>query len=289
MKDKLLKNGGFTFNCMKDEFYKKGWVYSLKDYEYVIDNYSSLTEVQLLGYIGGYYREKFDVLIEDKGMALGAWVDDDKLYLDVSKVERIKDRALFMAGIHKQKSIYNLKTKKNYMGRSVDYLNNALGVLYLKYDDGSNDERDMDDSDVPLYSDWDRAEDWDYNKELICDAVKEVCPNYDSLTRTERWGNRETLIILESDYAIIGISEYCSLVSLSIALDDETNDQYWDDSDYIKYKYQIEEDWAKIEKAIQTAFPTSFLKRVGGFSDGTSIYEYLNKKDEEEKPDSTNS
>ena len=107
------------------------------------------------------------------------------------------------------------------MGRSVSYLDNAEVVIYFPIENELNEQGECDDFLSQL--NWD-----DLVSNLQCE-IKAKLPSY-SVCKN-KWDNRETRIILENDLCNIGISEYCGLVSLSVAPKNETN--YYGYKNYI--------------------------------------------------------
>ena len=135
------------------------------------------------------------------------------------------------------------------MGRSVDYLNNNVGVTYI--DISEEVENGFD------WSDW--LEDLTY---LIKGQAKSLYKPIKDI-----WQGRETQIILENDHVYIGVSEYCELVSVSMAVRDDSHvpglSEHW-----------AEKMWPKIEKAIVEAYAGNSLRKIGSFSNGEGVFEY---------------
>lgn len=93
------------------------------------------------------------------------------------------------------------------MGRSVSYLNNAEVVLYFPFENGTEENGE--------YDEFLASELWDEMVLALQCEIKKRLPSYYEVK--DKWGNRETRIILENNLCSIGISEYCGLVSLSVA------------------------------------------------------------------------
>lgn len=158
------------------------------------------------------------------------------------------------------------------MGRSVSYLSHAKHVVYFEwpklysYDEETGEEVETDE-----YEDF----------HWVLDDIKEMLQGAEeTLEPTRRWEGNEDRIFLENDYCEIGLSEYCGLASISIRVNDralentDTQEEY--NIGYAKSEKWIEESWPKLQDAI----PFKLLKRVGGFSNGESVYEYVKKENE---------
>lgn len=124
------------------------------------------------------------------------------------------------------------------MSRSVNYLDYADHVAYI---DASGIEHDYE---------WD-----DFTDEL----ESRLTDLFPSLETASEWDNNETRIILENHHAVIGLSEYCGLVSVSIRHKDDDEQvglhKHWVDS--------IESKFLSIGE----------LKKVGTFSNGEAVFE----------------
>lgn len=185
------------------------------------------------------------------------------------------------------------------MGRSVDYLSRAIGIAYINYDTsaiscdhcGSTNVSalDEDEKDANEYGhdhscnacsktfegiEPDAKFEWECFTDNIEEILKQRIPSIDILDRKHsRWDGRETRIFAENKLAEFGISEYCGLVSISVRVIED--DYSW------KYealaKRWIEKVWPGIQDAIAEAFPTSALRRIGGFSNGEGVYELVKK------------
>lgn len=84
-----LKNGGASFNLLTGEYNpKSGYMVATSGHEVVIP-LKQFHNASLAGYIA----EKSAILlsgISNTSLFLGAWVDGDKVYLDIS--EKVEDR-----------------------------------------------------------------------------------------------------------------------------------------------------------------------------------------------------
>jgi hypothetical protein len=144
------------------------------------------------------------------------------------------------------------------MGRSVDYLSNATKVLYIKYEtEYENEDGEMVDDEFAF----------DDLHDNIISVIKELYPSFKDVDG--RYDGRETRIILENRIVEIGISEYCGLVSIS-ARPNQHADEYGKHGLAESFINKI---WDKLQKELNKY--ADVLNRVGGFSDGTSVYSKL--------------
>ena len=144
------------------------------------------------------------------------------------------------------------------MGRSVDYLSNSHTVCYediswMRYDE--NEE----------YCELQASDNWDFWKENIVESFKNAL----SLEDIDTWEGREVHVILEDEYIQVAVSEYCNLASISMSIKDPSD--YLDDEEYKQYEKDANERANKVGKWMEEN--VGDLVKVGGFSDGTSIYE----------------
>lgn len=136
------------------------------------------------------------------------------------------------------------------MGRSVSYLNNAEVVLYFPYQS---------------------EEDYEW-RDLILNLQSEIQAKLPSYIESDKWDNRETRIILENDFCNIGISEYCGLVSLSVAPKD-FDYQYSDTQYKVNFAVHHARQIKKTLEKVLDGLSLGRLNRIGGFSNGTSVYQ----------------
>jgi hypothetical protein len=132
------------------------------------------------------------------------------------------------------------------MGRSVSYLNNAEVVLYFPFE----------------------CED-DFSWQGIVENLQyEINKKLPSYYEANDWDNRETKIILKNHLCNIGISEYCGLVSLSVA---PKNNQYdaWHESFALWHANQIKR---TLEKVLNN-LGLKNLHKVGTSSNGEAFFE----------------
>ena len=144
------------------------------------------------------------------------------------------------------------------MGRSVSYLNNSVFVLYFPFEVEDNGEENFRDEFLVQMA-WD-----DMIDSLQC-AITRKLPSY---YKTDKWGNRETRIILENNLCIIGISEYCGLVSLSVA---PRNNDYdaWHESFALRHANQIEN---TLRKVLEDLGLTN-LRKIATASNGEAFFQ----------------
>jgi hypothetical protein len=153
------------------------------------------------------------------------------------------------------------------MGRSVDYLNRALQVSYFAWPlmEIYNDETDQ-------FEISDEYEDGDIVKENIQESIISEFPEYDY---SSKYDGRETAIILKGYGTEIGLSEYCGLATLSIRIDENSLDNYYEEDEYNEQYDKIEawinENWAKISQGYDQ------YRKIGTFSNGESVFETKNK------------
>ena len=138
------------------------------------------------------------------------------------------------------------------MGRSIDYLSNALRVAYVDYDSEYEDENGEIVVDEFAFD--------DLYGEINC----RLKAKFKSLDRVNEWDRRETRIFLENKLVQFGISEYCGLVSISVRV----NERY---SEYngLAEKF-VDKNWDSVI-AILKDYSDVYAKD-GTFSNGESVY-----------------
>lgn len=124
------------------------------------------------------------------------------------------------------------------MGRSVSYPSNAQVVCYSYELEGE-----------PFFY------------EDIVEDIRETCKSeWKSLSDCEIWLDREDCAVLENELCYIGVSEYCSLVSIWIVPKEEYEN--------------IASNWiAQIERKFRRFFAR--LCKVGTFSNGEAVFEEI--------------
>lgn len=131
------------------------------------------------------------------------------------------------------------------MGRSVSYLSRAEEVTYLSLE--------FEDDDM-YYDDF---------RENLFTMFSDKYPTLSDVTH--KWDGNETSIIMENRFCEIGLSEYCGLWSISIRV----NDSY--DRPGIA-RHWINQVWPKMLDMLTKCYGEHHLARMGGMSDGTSVY-----------------
>lgn len=140
------------------------------------------------------------------------------------------------------------------MSRSVNYADNAKFVKFMELDLTYNDVEDSDAMDNLM--------EW---------LLAELSSKFKSLDSSPtRWANRETIALCENYLAIFWVSEYCGCVSLSV-----THNNYLDpfDENLNIAEHWIEQIENKLDTILQECPYGNFLRRVGTFSNGSSVYE----------------
>ncbi len=157
------------------------------------------------------------------------------------------------------------------MGRSVSYLSHALGITYFSNDPTNDNGKvvDIDEND----NEFERsANDDDYSQsfdDLLENIIAAIESKYPSLSEPHKklWDGNETRIILTNNWAEIGISEYCSLVSLSIRVNSG-----------LEEKHGLAEQWIKkvwpsmVRHAKENTYHNNLCK-VASFSNGEGVFE----------------
>ena len=144
------------------------------------------------------------------------------------------------------------------MGRSVNYLDNAEVVLYFPFEGGKDENGNYDEFCAEL--------EWDDMITNLQYEIKAKLPSYEIVKG--KWGNRETIIILENSLCSIGISEYCGLVSLSVAPCNNAYDA-WHEQFALNHAGQIK---GTLEKVLYN-LGLKRLSKIGTFSNGEAVFE----------------
>jgi len=145
------------------------------------------------------------------------------------------------------------------MGRSVSYLNNAEIVLYFPIENEYNEDGEFDEDLSQI--NWD-----DMILNLTCE-IKAKLPSY---SECDEWDNRETRIFLQNNLCNIGISEYCGLVSLSVAPRENSYSEHWVREQFSVYHAN------RIKNTLQKILDDlglNRLKKIGTFSNGEAVFE----------------
>jgi hypothetical protein len=130
------------------------------------------------------------------------------------------------------------------MSRSVNYLNGALSVAYVETSDFCGCDEDC----------------WYFFKESADDVAARLQERWPSFEAADRWDNRETRIVAENGLAVVGVSEYCGLTSVSIAVSERCE------------RPELARAWIRrMASEFEKMFGT--LRKLGTFSNGESVYE----------------
>lgn len=180
------------------------------------------------------------------------------------------------------------------MGRSVNYLNRASGVIYINHevsedviceycgnDNTSKLDEDNDQGHNNICNDCNKTFEgypldpeleWDFFTENIEDILKNRIPSLDILDRKHsRWEGNEVRIFAENKLVEFGISEYCGLVSISVRPID--NEYSWG-KEGLAINW-IQQTWPGLRDDIIKSFPKDALYKIGTFSNGEGVYQLL--------------
>lgn len=138
------------------------------------------------------------------------------------------------------------------MSRSVNYCDNAEVVLYFHFQ--YSDDVEMDN----MF--------WDDMVLNLQYEIKKRLPSY--YVVKNQWDNKETRIILQNNLCNIGISEYCGLVSLSVAPKEQNEWTTYCENFAKNHAKQISKTLVKILKYLGL----TNLKKVASFSNGETIF-----------------
>ena len=144
------------------------------------------------------------------------------------------------------------------MGRSINYLDNAEVVLYFPIENEYNEAGEFDEDLSQM--------EWGDTIRNLQYEIKAKLPSYYIVK--DKWGNHETKIILENSFCSIGISEYCGLVSLSVAPRE---------NDYANYSESLAKHHANqikgtLEKVLHD-LGLKNLRKVGTASNGEAFFQ----------------
>ena len=100
IKDMILKNGGATLDSnLKPIQAQKGYMVSMQGHE-LVTTIEGLNDTLL---------ENYTRLAKKLNGYVGMWLDDDKVYLDISQHHTSKNKALEVGKANKQLAIYDLE------------------------------------------------------------------------------------------------------------------------------------------------------------------------------------
>jgi hypothetical protein len=152
------------------------------------------------------------------------------------------------------------------MGRSVSTPNNCIVVAYkdirdfgMAYDDDGNVIEGEFDYDQGMFD----------MEDLISDIRAEAMARWPSFYEVDGWQGREDQILLQNDFAEIGISSYGGLAAIWLRSTRDDNDQYIPDQIRLA---NLSENWcSKIARNFEALFGD--CKMIGRMSNGESVYE----------------
>lgn len=157
------------------------------------------------------------------------------------------------------------------MGRSVMTIPDAVAVAYQSFGPDEDyyreiyeEDGDYDEFQTWMWNQWNYGDaefEWDALVDGIKDAATEAWP---SMEEADEWLG-EVHVIAKNAHAVLGVAEYCGLVSISLAPNYD-RDTYWRDDDALKQHWQ---------EQISEKFLTLFgeLTKLGTASNGESFYE----------------
>jgi hypothetical protein len=149
------------------------------------------------------------------------------------------------------------------MGRSVDYLNNAVKVNYFQYPTlWVYDEETDRDIETDEYED---------GRLVVEDIQETIKSNYPDFENSKRWDGRETSIILTGYGVEIGLSEYCGLATLSVRVDQYVLD-YCDTDEEAEEAERTALNWIRDNWDECSKYWNQYRK-IGTFSNGESVFE----------------
>ena len=126
LKNDILKNGGFTIDSEYQKINKKdGYMVSLLGYE-------TQLSIKNIDKIDGIIEKYKKIIGNKKNMYIGAWLDNDIIYIDISKHIEKKYNAIQYGIKNRQLAIYDIKNDT-----CIDLLKNVY-IVY-KYNKINND------------------------------------------------------------------------------------------------------------------------------------------------------
>ncbi len=154
------------------------------------------------------------------------------------------------------------------MGRSVSTLTNAKLTYYFdvsRFGMTAPFSDELDDYDYEaekVYCQMTAEMDWDEFESSLTNLLQ---GEIGSLRNVDRWDGREVRIVLANQHIEFGIAEYFGIASLSIRIHEH------DFTNHGLAEHHLNQVRARIERVVDATGLA--INRVGGFSDGTSIYE----------------
>lgn len=145
LKDEILKNEGGTYTSeLKNASLANGYMVSIEGYEYITNSPIDAIKKMI----------EYSKIIENKqAYFVGAWVDtqdNNKIYIDISKHVKSKQKAQETGRKNKQKAYYDIKNNKSiYLDYNIVYYSvyknvyDKMGVLideiFIKQYDSTHD------------------------------------------------------------------------------------------------------------------------------------------------------
>lgn len=115
----------------------------------------------------------------------------------------------------------------------------------------------------------DPSDDWGWYVDEFRAAMKRAFP---SLDNCDEWVGDEDHALLENDYCYIGVSEYCSLVSMWVQPKDPhySENESWD----ARRDHWITQIGPKFHRTANQCFGTA-IRKLGSFSNGEGVYQRI--------------
>ena len=160
------------------------------------------------------------------------------------------------------------------MGRSVDYLNHAIGKTFFNVDftDENGKVTGLDDEDNEIKvepEDYHHEDNWDDFLIDVVNSLKKAYPSLEQTDGTYKNFEGETRILLTNDFCEIGVAKYYDLASVSIRV----NERYFGDPQFNLAEPWIKRVWPNMEKVMNKYIGHEQLNKVGNMSDGCGVYE----------------
>lgn len=108
-----IVNGGASYNVVTGELNPKvGYMVAISGHERIIENVTNEKQLQYL--IADYLKDKAIILVSgitDNNKFIGTWINEGKLYLDVSVNIADKDAAIALAKSSNQLAIWDCENQ----------------------------------------------------------------------------------------------------------------------------------------------------------------------------------
>lgn len=138
------------------------------------------------------------------------------------------------------------------MGRSVSTHRHAVATVFLHLE----------------FEDQDDAQ---YEFESFIEDLQDnvLQPRYKSMSKCDRWQDREDHVIMENSQVEVSVSEYCGCVAICLAPKfGDYNDDAWNEA-------QAHRMANNFQKHVQKMFKSCAMAKVGTFSNGESVYQKI--------------